>query len=106
MSDFSGRIVEVTDLALDERHELEARRAAEQRRLAMEFHPLDRHQHDEEFELQLIEPRTWRCIAIRHSWAQMHRLIEDCRLVGLRRLLEQAGSCNLHRYERPADQRP
>jgi hypothetical protein len=39
-----------------------SRRAAEERFLAIEFHPVDRRQHDDEFELNLIEAHTWRRI--------------------------------------------
>ncbi|MGH9644850.1 MAG: hypothetical protein ACRD3Q_20800 [Terriglobales bacterium] len=98
MSHFSDRVLDAIELTLEERAELEARRAAAEESLCLECRYPDRPEgRDEEIEIHLIEPRTWRCIAIRRTWRSAQRLIEElARPVVRRRFVENAKPCPIH----------
>lgn len=89
--------LDYSELHLEERSELAAWRAAAERRLFIEFQPLDRmNRDDDEYVLHLLVPDGWRCIAVRRSWSAMRRLVEDCRPIVVRRLIDKAKLCTLH----------
>jgi hypothetical protein len=97
MSSFSDRILVAIDLALDERHEFEARRAAEHRQIWIEYHALRKPDlRGNEYEIHLVDLETRRCIAVRHAWLQAHYLLQDLTAGIRQRLLEQARPCSLH----------
>lgn len=96
MSDFSGRILEAIDLAVDERHELQARRAAERRRVWIDCQAIRRPEiHDHEYEMHLVDLDTGRCIAVRNAWLQVHYLMDELKPVVRQRLIEQ-NRCGVH----------
>jgi hypothetical protein len=101
MTLYEDPLLDLLELRLEERRELEARRAAAHRHLVLECCPLPPARwpqglHASLAEIHLIEPRLWLCIAVRRSWANMHRLVEDCRPVVIRRLVDQAAPCPAH----------
>lgn len=94
---FMDQILTAIELAVDERHEMEARRGAEARELFILCHSIERpEKHGFEYEIHLIEPRAWRCVAMRYTWGQMNQLVWDLTPIARRRLMEQARPCALH----------
>jgi hypothetical protein len=82
---------------LDDAQELEVWRQASEMRLCLELHQkAGARPYEDVYAVHLLEPRTGRCLLVRHSWRQIANALRNAKPITVRRWMEQAQPCPQH----------